>query len=179
MRRKPLLQSSLRNLDEISTQEFKIAFFVCIIIAAINALAVAYGIGFFDGQASCGYPCVSGHQDFSRNLMRLKIEISLLVVVTGLWFRNVFAFFVSLFGTLFIGFQYALLYLDTKRWLREMGVSDFSQLAVPEEFSHFGGLYRATLWDVLLLLLITAVFAWQIRVVIALATTARKQRRTA
>jgi len=176
MSTKTLIKSALRHIDEIATREFRFAVFVCILITVLNALFVAYGFGYLDGRASSGYPCVSGHQDLSRDVMHLKIEIALLVIVIALWFRRVLGVFISLFATLFVEIQYALLYLDTQRWLREMGVSDFSELPVPGEFPHFAGLYHATLWDVVLLVIVTALFAWQVRVLITLFTSARQHK---
>lgn len=92
MSTKTLINSSLRNIDQISIREFRLAVSICIVIATFNALFVAYRVGYLDGRVSCGYPCVSGHQDFSRDFMRLKIEIALLTIVIALWFRRVLGF---------------------------------------------------------------------------------------
>src|SRR6185295_5099098 len=100
-------------------------------------------------------------------VMRLKIALAFLVVSVVLRFKSLVALSVSALATLFILFQYALWYLDTNRWLRELHVSDFSQLPIPSEFPNFGGLYLSTPWDVVVLVFTAALFLWEIRVVIA------------
>lgn len=74
MSTKTLINSSLRNIDQISIREFRLAVSICIVIATFNALFVAYRVGYLDGRVSCGYPCVSGHQDFLGISCVLKLK---------------------------------------------------------------------------------------------------------
>jgi hypothetical protein len=167
------IKSAYRRIDVISAREFRIAVFICIVIAALNALFLAYRFGYMDGNDANG--CFRAiHRDYFYDFMRLKIEGALLVIGIALWFRRVVGFCISLLATVFVAIKYALWYLETQRWLREMRVSDFSQLPVPSEWQHFAGLYRATPWDVLLLAFTTALFVWQVRVLLALVSKARK-----
>jgi hypothetical protein len=145
-------------------------------IAAISAVYCAYRIGYLDGRASCGYPCVPGHQDFSYDIMRLKIGVALLVLAIALWFRKLLWLCISAVAAVFIEVQYGLWYLDTQRWLREMGVKDFSNLPVPSEFPHFIGLYRATPWDLMLLIFTTTFLIWEVRILIAIITRAHQHK---
>jgi hypothetical protein len=173
---KPLL----KHIDEISTREFKLVAVACIIVVALNALVVAYVLGCEQGKVECGYPryFTGGHRDFFHEFMRVKIEVALLIVAGGLWFRRVLAFFCSLLATLFVEYQYGLWYLDTRRWLREMGVADFSRLPVPEEWPNFAGLYRATFWDLAVFVFTTALLLWQISVIIRLLISPYRKRQS-
>ncbi|HBB87925.1 MAG TPA: hypothetical protein DC047_09945 [Blastocatellia bacterium] len=137
----------------------------------------AYSVGYDAGRGSCGYPCVASHQDVSHDVMRFKIEVALLVICLSLWSKKLLGFCISVVAATFIISQYGVWYLDTQRWLREMGVKSFSKLPVPGEWPHFAGFYRATPWDFFLLLFITALLIWQLRVLIALATGVRRSTR--
>jgi hypothetical protein len=119
------------------------------------------------------------HHDNSYDSMRLKIELAFLVIAISLRFRSVVGFCISLLATAAIEIQYLLWYLDTKRWLREMQVSDFSQLPIPGEWQHFLGIYRANAWDFALFAFTTGLFIWQVRVVIALIASARRRKLSA
>ena len=50
------VKSGLGSIDGISTREFKVVVFCCIIIVALNALIVAYSLGYGQGKVECGYP---------------------------------------------------------------------------------------------------------------------------
>ena len=167
-------KSALKYVDVISPREFRVAVLVCTAVAALNALAVSYSTGYGDGRVAGAYPCyVALPRDIFHDLMRIKIELALVVIAVVLRFRRVVGLCISAVATLFIVLQYALWYLDTQRWLREMHVSNFSQLPVPGEWPNFAGLSRATPWDFVIFVFTTVLFVWQIRVLIALMTNAR------
>lgn len=111
--------------------------------------------------------------------MRLKIELGLLAIAVGLRSKRVGGFWISVLATLFIEYQYTLWYVDTQRWLREMHVSNFSEMPVPREWPNFAGLYLATPWDFVIFVFTTALFIWQLRVVIALITNMRRRKQPA
>lgn len=164
-------------MDGISSGQFRVVVLVCIVITALNALYVSYRIGYGDGHILRGYPCyVPVPRDFSYDFMRLKIELALLILTITLWFRRVLWFCISVIAALLIEVQYALWHLDTQRWLREMHVSDFSQMPVPSEWPNFAGLYLATPWDFILFVFTTALLVWELRVLIALVTRARQHK---
>src|SRR5438046_10681133 len=109
-------KAALRYFDDIPMREFRMAILFCVVIAGINTLVIAYGAGYVSGQdIACG--C---HGPIARNyfydFIRLKIEVSLLVIAITLSFRRVVGLCVSLLATVLIEVQYALWYLDTRRW---------------------------------------------------------------
>jgi hypothetical protein len=168
-------KAALKYVDVISAREFWVVVVVCIVIAALNALVVSYTIGYGDGQAAGASSFyVPKHRDIFYDLIRLKIELALSIVAIVLRFRRVLGIFISVLATLFIGIQYAFWYLDTKRWLRELGVSDFSQLPVPSEWPNFAGFYQGTPWDIVILVFTGLLLAWQARVIIALVSRGRR-----
>ena len=116
------IKSAYRRIDAISAREFRVAVFICIVIAALNALFLAYRFGYMDGNDAIG--CFRGiHRDYSYDYMRVKIEGALLVIGIALYFRRVVGFCISLLATAFVAIEYALWYLETQRWLKEMRVS--------------------------------------------------------
>jgi hypothetical protein len=108
--------------------------------------------------------------------MRLKIGVALLVLAIALWFRRLLWFCISAVAAVFIEVQYGVWYLDTQRWLREIGVKDFSNLPVPSEFPHFTGLYRATPWDFVVFMFTTMLLVWEIRVLVAVIPRAHQRK---
>ena len=149
-------------------------FLVCIVIAALNALAFAYRIGYLVADNACSYsgPLV---RDNSYDFMRLKIEVALVVIAIALRFRTILGFYISLLATVLIEIQFALWYLDTQRWLRDVKVTDFSKLE-PGLVPHFAGIYQATPWDFVLFVFTSALLVWQVRVLIALITSTRRNK---
>ena len=147
-----------------TSREFRIAIILCISIAILNGLILAYKIGYSDGENS-GRIYVPIHQDRSYEWIRLKIEVGLIVMTLGLSLRRVIGVLLALFVTVLIGIQYLLWYLDTERWLRDVRLTDLSQAA---EFPHFAGIYQAKPWDVAVLALVTAVVIWLLRVLFAI-----------
>jgi len=168
-------KSPLRRIEEISDREFRLVVWVFLVLAALGALYFAFRTGYLAGSDEA----VSGrvapkHHDYSFDLMRLKIGLAMFVIVLGLWIKRVLGFFVSVLATLFIIYQYAGWYVDSKRWLREMGVRDFSQLPVPSEWGNFAGFYQATPWDIVVLACTSLLLVWQVRVIIALVPRGRR-----
>jgi hypothetical protein len=171
-------KSAFRYIDEISIREIKSIVFACIIVAAVNALVSAFRIGYLYGNEACKC-AVPMHRDYSYDLMRLKIELALLVIAIALRSKKVLGVCISVVATLFIGLQYWLWFLDTQRWLREVNVSDFSQLPVPSEWPNFAGLLLATPWDFVILVFTAALFIWQVRVIVALINSSRRRQKLA
>jgi hypothetical protein len=169
-----LTNSALRYVDVIPAREIRAALFVCITVAVLNALVFTFKIGYLYGNEACRCS-VPMHRDYSYDFIRMKVEVALLIIALALGSRRVVGFCTSILATIYIEAQYGLWYLDTKRWLREVRVSDFSQLPIPSESPHFAGLYQATPWDIALLVFATALLVWQVRVVIALFANARRQ----
>jgi hypothetical protein len=167
---KTVIKLAVRYIDDIPAREFKVAVFVCITIAALNALVFAFRIGYIFGNDACYAPM---HHDNSYAFMRLKIEGALLVIAITLRFRRVVGLCIALLATVLIEVQYVLWYLDTQRWLRDMRLTDLSQATKSDP--QFAGIYQARPWDIVLLVFATALLAWQVRVVILLITRNRRK----
>jgi hypothetical protein len=100
--------------------------------------------------------------------MRLKIGVALLLIAIALASKTIMGFCISFLASVLIQIQYALWYLDTQRWLRELGLIDFSQLKDPALVPHFAGIYQALPMDFAIFLFTTAVLIWQVRVIAVL-----------
>jgi len=167
-------KSALKYVDVISTREIRVALFFCITIAALNALVFAFRIGYLYGNEACRCS-VPMHRDYSYDFIRMKIELALLVIAIALRSRRVVGLCISVLATIYIEAQYGLWYLDTKRWLRDVRLTDLSQIKEPDLLPHFVGIYQARPWDIVLLALATALLIWQVRVVIFLITSDRRK----
>ncbi len=66
-----VIKSALKYIDGISSREFQVSIFVCITIAALNSLALAFRIGYLEGYAAGSLPM---HRDYSYDFMRMKIH---------------------------------------------------------------------------------------------------------
>ncbi len=175
---KTVIKSAVRYIDDISAREFKLVVFICITIAALNALVLAFRIGYLFGNDAC--TCYAPmHHDNSYEFMRLKIEIAIVLIAISLRFRRVLGLCISLLATLLIEIQYVLWYLDTQRWLRDMRLTDLSQITEPDLFPHLAYIYQARPWDIVLLVFATVLLAWQVRVVISLISSGRRRKRSA
>jgi hypothetical protein len=89
-------------------------------------------------------------------LMHLRISVALLVLAISLWFRNAFAFCLSIFGALWVALEYLLWHLRSQRILVSAGIEHW-----PTGTPHALGLYGATGWNALVLLLTLVLLLWQ------------------
>lgn len=153
-------------LRVLSPRGYKLAFGIAALTCALNALWVAYQIGYSYGQAGCGYPCTSGHQDFIQLLIQLRITIALIVIVFSLFSRRVAGFLISILALSYIAAEYIWWYFDSLRWLKEIGVGDFSKLPAPHEIQHAGNLYGATWWNLMVLVVAIILLTWEMKVLL-------------
>jgi hypothetical protein len=171
----PKLNNRLtRRLHEVPPKEFNLAISVAVLIAALNALWVAYRVGYSYGEVGCGYPCTSEHQDYSLLLMQCRIAVALTLIATGLCFRRVIGFIGAVLATAYVGKEYLWWYFDSWQRLKEIGVRDFSQLPAPHEIQHAGNLYGATWWNVLVLVVTAALFVWEMKTLTRLLISYRE-----
>jgi hypothetical protein len=161
------------TLHAISPRGYKLALSVTALTCALNALWVTYQIGFSYGRAGCGYPCTSGHQDFTQLLIQLRITIALTVVVFGLFSRRPAGFLISALALAYVAAEYLWWYFDSLRWLKEVGVEDFSKLPAPHEIQYAGNLYGATWWDLVVLAVAIILFTWEMKVLLRTLTTSQ------
>ena len=84
------LAISIRTrLDKVPKAEFILVVVLSVLVACMTGLWVAYRVGYFDGQVSCGYPYTgSGHKDISIDAMRLRIAIGLGATTIGIYLRR-------------------------------------------------------------------------------------------
>jgi hypothetical protein len=162
------LAISIRTrLDSVPRAEFMLVAVLSALIACLTGLWVAYRIGYFDGQVSCGYPCTgSGHSEISIYAMRLRIAIGLGAATIGICLKRSLGFFLSLLSLTLVELEYIRWYFRSTRWLREVGLVDFSRLPSQTEIPHALGLYGAMRWDILVLGIATALFFWELRVLV-------------
>lgn len=171
-----ILRSAVSPIREISTREFQLAVLACITLAAVNAVVVSYRVGYADGHIAGLHQCYGPQQqDVFYDLIRLKIELALALAAISLSFKRVIGLCASLLATLFVLWRFALWYFDTRRWLHELNVDDFSKLPIPSEWPHFAGLIFATPWDFLLLLFTATLLVWQTKILFTVIVSRTKQ----
>lgn len=171
-----LLVSALRTF---SPRGYKYALGVATLTSALNALWVTYQVGYSYGQAGCGYPCTSGHQDFNQLLIQLRVTIALVLVAFGLFSHKVVGFLISTLALVYVAAEYLWWYFDSLRWLKEVGVEDFSKLPLPHEVQHAGSFYGATWWDLTVLVIAIALFTWEMKTLLRILITPRGNSRVA
>lgn len=138
---------------------------LAVLTAGLNLLWLVYQTGYITGQWKLAELVYGfGHHDPSYLFMQNKIGVALLVIAAGLWCRNCTGFFISLLALTYVCGEYVWWYLDSLRWLREMGVDSFSQLPIPDEIPHAGNLRGATWWNVAVLVITFSLLVWEIRI---------------
>jgi hypothetical protein len=162
------LAISIRTrLDKVSKAEFILVVALSALVTCFAGLWVAYRIGYFDGHVSCGYPCIgSGHKDVSLDAMRLRIAIGLGAATIGICLKRSVGFFLSLLSLTLVEIEYIRWYFRSSRWLQEAGLVDFSRLHSETAIPHALGLYGAMRWDILVLGIATALFLWELKVLV-------------
>jgi hypothetical protein len=108
-------------------------------------------------------------------LLNVRLGAALLIAAAGLLYRRVIGLLISMLALTWVLKEYAWWYLDSLRRLKEMGVSDFAQLQVPD-LTYLGKLFGATWWNVIVLVISVALYIWVIKTLIRLFTTLRGER---
>jgi hypothetical protein len=167
------------RLNRLSRAEFVSVTIASSLVAIAAGAWVAYKIGYFDGEANCGYPCLgSGHRDVFVDSIRLQIAIAFGATAIGITAKRSFSVFLSLVALLFIEIQYAYWYLWSLRWLNEVGLSSFSMLPAQTDIPHAMSLYGATRWDVLLFGIAGALLTWLLKLVVGALQLSRRIEQT-
>lgn len=144
--------------------ELKIVLTVAAVLFVANLAYSAYSLGFEHGEVfviSRAYT-ISGDNTFMPRL-RIATSIGLLVCGAGLAFRNLFGVVASMLGIIWLGFFYGWWYYNSLAFLRNLEVPDFSSLP---EISHAAGLWGATWWDLLVLMIVAVLLLWQLAILI-------------
>ena len=163
------------SLHALSAWDLGVAFTVAVLTAVISALFVAYDRGYEDGQdyvrALYSQAWASG-SSFSRilNNWRISIVVALVISAIGLWSHKAIGFLFSALALMWIGLVYLWWYFDSLAYLRGAEISDYSQLNIPN-YPHVGALRLARWWDVVVLVVAVAIFAWQVKTLISIFRT--------
>ena len=162
--------------QEITHRELRIVIIFSAALALLNAVYLVFRVGHVAWGEATTASHVPIHTDYSLDIVRLKIGLSLLFICFALWSKRVVGLWVSLVLAIYVEFQFWLIYVDTQRWLAEMGVGEFSELPIPEEWPNTAGLYRAGPWDIVLLIFNSALLLWQVRAMIPTLLRLRRPR---
>lgn len=144
--------------------EFNIVLTLAAVLFVANLAYSGYLIGFMHGrefEMSHTYT-ISGGSNFKIRL-RLATSISLFICATGLAFRSLYGVFTSMVAILSLVFVYGWWWRVSMAFLRNLEVPDFS--SVPD-ISHTAGLWGATWWDLLVLVIATIILVWQVAILI-------------
>jgi hypothetical protein len=96
--------------------------------------------------------------DQTYMLMHLRIAVALLVAAISLWFRNAFAFCLSIFCAVWVLVEYWFWHLRSQRILLNAEIQHW-----PAGTPHAFGLGGATGWNAAVLLLTLLLFVWQMK----------------
>jgi hypothetical protein len=154
----------------------ELAIFVALLTAALNALWVGYQAGANAVEWDI-FAQKYGHRHYDPSVFLLNVRLgaALLIAAAGLLYRRVIGLLISMLALTWVLKEYAWWYLDSLRRLKEMGVSDFAQLQVPD-LTYLGKLFGATWWNVIVLVISVALYIWVIKTLIRLFTTLRGER---
>jgi hypothetical protein len=94
--------------------------------------------------------------DQTYMLMHLQIAVALLLSAISVWFRKAFAFYLSVFGAVWVVLEYWLWHLRSQRTLVNAGIESW-----PPGTPHALGLGGATGWNAAVLLLTLILLLWQ------------------
>ncbi|HEX8137841.1 MAG TPA: hypothetical protein VF544_09650 [Pyrinomonadaceae bacterium] len=151
-----------KALHQLPPRGIKLVIGIALLTASLNALWIAYRVGYTNGQTGCGYPCVPEHQDFTLQYMQIRIGLALVISAVCLWSRRAIGFFISAIALTWAGKEYVWWYLESLRRLKAMDLNDFSELKTPS-LQHVNNLLGATWWDIAVLIVIILLFIWQIK----------------
>ena len=122
----------------------------------VQAIWVATGYYQFQTRLS-NAEVVRVEWDPSFYLMHLRISIALVVILVSLLMRRLIGLCLSVVAVVWLGLEYMWWFVRSARMKANAGLEAFPQ-SVPHAFS----LYGATPWNAVVLVLVVAVFTWEI-----------------
>jgi len=150
------------------TWALKFALVIIISASSISALRTSYDKGYLTCANSeaylSGMGILSRHGDYRLDVndLHLQITLCLLICAIGLWLRRPIGLLLSLLALVWIGRIYLRWYLNTSAFMVEQEITDFSLLQGPGK-QHLIPLREGTWWDLVVLMLIIALFVWLVK----------------
>jgi hypothetical protein len=156
-----------------SSKEHVIALIVVAVAAVGSVLFVTYSMGYVKGHddleamyiKSCPSYGWASHMNFPhiKNFWHLNIAAAFVLSAVCLWWRSSISYALSALAALWIGLIFVWWYFDSVAFLRNLEISDYSQLDVPD-FQHIWMFRGAIWWDMVTLVIAGALFLWVIKV---------------
>lgn len=159
------------ELHTLSPHRYLTAALILVVLTAFSSvLLTVYNMGYIGGIEAneALYSKVTASQvDYSHilNLMRISVSIALLVGAIGLWSHKAIGLLLSALSLLWVGTVYTWWYFDSAAFLRNVEVSDYSQLP---DVQHIAMLRGANWLDIIVLVAAMTLLCWQIKTLIRL-----------
>lgn len=125
---------------------------VAILAAASNTLWITGYLGATSQSTERGVLV-----DQSMVGMHIMIELALLVAAVGLLLRSVKGLVISIIALSWIGIEYILWFIKTQSIIKGAGLKQ-----IPSLIPHAGNLYGATRWNLVVLIIVAFLFAWEV-----------------
>lgn len=162
----------MKNLHKIASKSLNLAIGVAVVTAALNLLWVANYSGdlFQSRSASIAQGGTGWLIDQSVVRMYLIIEVALITAALGLLSRKVKGIVISALALMWVGIEYGGWFIWTLRTIEASGLKE-----IPSGIPHAGGFYGATGWNMAVLVIAAALFAWEIKTLIAILIGSRSK----
>lgn len=139
------------------SREFRMMLgFAALVLVANTAFSI-YSLAFKYGDSSGDSFTLSGGASFEGRI-RTFVTLGLLLCVAGLAIRKLIGVVTSLFGLLWLLLIYAWWKRKSLSFLRNSEAPDYS--VFDPDFSHVGGLWGATWWDLTLFIVVVFLLVW-------------------
>ncbi len=160
----------MRKKREISHTSLNFAIVVAALTAALNLLWIAYDLGrlFWSTGTSIAQGGTGGLVDWSMVRMYLIVETALIIATFSLLSRKIKGVIVSVIALMCVGVEYIWWFIWTRRIIEAAGLTE-----IPSLIPHAGNLYGATGWNLAILVIATALFAWEIKIIIGFLYSSR------
>jgi len=161
-----------------STWTLKTALAAVVLVTSLSALRVAYNRGYVVCSSSPEYlwslGILSRHGDFlaQLNMLHLQITVGLLVCAIGMWWRRPAGLLLSLLGLAWGGTIYLVWYFSTSAFMVEQEIPDFALLQGPGK-QHLLALREGTWWDLVVLMMVIALFVWLVKRLVGILMSSR------
>ena len=162
------MRTRISNIG-LTSVAYKVVLCVSLFLATSSILLFVYDLGYARGYGAGPHGSVASDFDFLFWLSRLHLAIAagLIIAAVGLWSRRAVGVFLSMVGLASVAVVYAWWYVQTKAYVRNSEVTQFTKLHDPyyQNIIFHGG----TWWD-------WAVFIFDLLLLIWLAIVMLKAR---
>jgi hypothetical protein len=162
---------SIKLSHKLSTRGLSFSLFVAIVTASCTALRMIWEIYHlfykYNEAITAG---AEANLSMALPGMQIRISLGLILSAIGLWFYSVKGLLISISALIWVGLEYLSWHMWSLRIKENAGIGNFQSIT-----PYADSFYGATGWDISVLVIVIALFVWEVKIVVNLLLSSQKR----